>query len=226
MIFQKIASINTEKTMSKRINRAYSVSNVLTKKFDLLDYNGKWLDSFGKPDRAFSATIWGNRTNGKTAFAIAWAKYMTNFGKVAYNSREEGLSQTIQAAMERNFMDALENSFLLLSKEPFEETFERMMKPKSPSAIFLDSIQTPMINKNLAIDFMDAMKEKKKSVIWVSQAKGKEPKGSVADDIAYYSDIKIWVEGYKAFPDGRLNGGGEPFVIYPQKAAKYWNEII
>lgn len=212
--------------MRKKSNRAYSVSNILSKKFDLLEFNGEWNNCFGNPDRSFSATIWGNRTNGKTAFTMAWAKYLTCFGKVAYNSMEEGISHTIQMAVERNNMENMENSFMLLSKEPFEEMYKRMLKPKSPNFIIIDSVQTMKITKTQAYDFMDKMKELKKSVIWVSQAKGKEPKGSIADDIAYYSDIKVWVEGFKAFPDGRLNGGGEPFIIWPQKAAKYWNEIV
>lgn len=212
--------------MSKKINRAYSVDNILTKKFDLLEFENEWKEFLGCPDKAFSATIWGNRTNGKTALAIAWAKYLTTFGKVAYNSLEEGFSHTIQMAIKRNYMEDLDNPFQLLDKEPFEEMWERMTKPKSPDFVFVDSVQVTKINKNTAIDFMDEMKYKKKGVIWVSQASGKEPKGSLADDIAYYSDIKIWVEGFKAFPDGRLNGGGEPYVIAPQKAAKYWKEIV
>ena len=38
-------------------------------------------------------------------------------------------------------------------------------------------------------------------------------------------DMKIRVEGYKAFAEGRLNGGGQPFVIYPKKAAEYWGDV-
>lgn len=220
------ATERQKKDMSKKTNRAFSVSNILSKKFDLLEFEGEWKKSLGTPDKAFSAAIWGNRTNGKTAFAMALAKYLTNFGKVAYNSLEEGFSHTIQMAIERNYMEGLPNSFLLLDKEPFEDMWKRLSKPKSPKFIFIDSIQTTGINKKMAMEFIDDMKSKKKSVIWISQAKGKEPKGNLADDIAYICDLKIWVEGFRAFPDGRLNGGGEPFTIWHKKAAKYWKEII
>jgi len=70
------------------------------------------------------------------------------------------------------------------------------------------------------------MLKKRKGIVWISQAKGPLPKGALADDIMYDVDLKLRVEGFKLFPDGRLNGGGEPFVIWPQRAAKYWKEIV
>jgi hypothetical protein len=60
--------------MSKKINRAYSVSNVLSKKFNPLAFSGEWEETLGKPDKAFSAIIYGNTTNGKTEAAIKFAK--------------------------------------------------------------------------------------------------------------------------------------------------------
>lgn len=70
------------------------------------------------------------------------------------------------------------------------------------------------------------MKLKNKGLILISQANGKEPKGELADFARYDVDLKIRVEGYKAFPEGRMNGGGNPFVIYPKKASEYWGDVI
>jgi hypothetical protein len=213
-------------TKTKKINRAYSVSNVLSKKFNPLSFSGDWESTLGKPDKAFSAIIWGNTTNGKTEAAIKLAKYLTNFGKVAYDSLEQGLSATIQQALLRNHMDTLGNSFILLDREPFDDLIERMSKPKSPDFLFIDSVQYTRITKVQYYQLKELMLKKGKGIIWISQAKGKLPKGSLADDIMFDVDLKLWVEGFKLFPDGRLNGGGEPFVIWAQKAAKYWKEII
>jgi hypothetical protein len=212
--------------MSKKINRAYSVSNVLTKKFNPLDFSGKWKDSFGQPDKAFSSIIYGNSTNGKTEAAIQFAKYLTNFGKVAYDSLEQGVSATMQDVMRRNNMEACEKSFLLLDREPFDDLIKRFSKTKSPDFLFIDSIQYLRITKNQYYQLKELMLLKGKGIIWISQAKGKNPKGALADDILFDVDIKNWVEGFKLFPDGRLNGGGQPLIIYPERAAKYWNDII
>lgn len=211
--------------MSKKINRAYSVSNVLSKKFNPLEFTGEWEATLGKPDKAFSAIIFGNTTNGKTEAAIKFAKYLTNFGKVAYDSLEQGLSATIQQALIRNHMDTLGNSFILLDREPFDELLIRMSKPKSPDFLFIDSVQYTRITKAQYYQLKELMLKKGKGIIWISQAKGKLPKGALADDIMFDVDLKLWVEGFKLFPDGRLNGGGEPFVIWAQKAAKYWKDI-
>jgi hypothetical protein len=212
--------------MFKKINRAYSVSNVLSKKFNELEFSGEWEETLGKPDKAFSAIIVGGSGHGKTEAAIKLAKYLTNFGKVAYDSLEQGLSATIQSALIRNHMDTCGNSFMLLDREPFDELIIRMSKPKSPDFLFIDSVQYTRINKAQYYQLKELMLKKGKGIIWVSQAKGKEPKGAMADDIRYDVDLKLWVEGFKLFPDGRLNGGGEPFVIWAQRAAKYWKEIV
>jgi hypothetical protein len=212
--------------MLKKINRAYSVSNVLSKKFNPLEFSGEWEATLGKPDKAFSAIIWGGTTNGKTEAAIKFAKYLTNFGKVAYDSLEQGLSATIQQALIRNHMDTLGNSFMLLDREPFDELIIRMNKPKSPDFLFIDSVQYTRITKAQYYQLKELMLKKGKGIIWISQAKGSLPKGALADDIMFDVDLKLWVEGFKLFPDGRLNGGGEPFVIWAQKAAKYWKEIV
>jgi hypothetical protein len=212
--------------MSKKINRAYSVSNVLSKKFHELDFSGEWEETLGKPDKAFSAIIWGGSGEGKTEVAIKLAKYLTTFGKVAYDSLEQGLSSTIRDALLRNHMDTCGNSFILLDREPFDELIIRMSKPKSPDFLFIDSVQYTRINKAQYYQLKELMLKKGKGIIWISQAKGKEPKGALADDIRYDVDLKLSVEGFKLFPDGRLNGGGEPFVIWAQKASKYWKEIV
>lgn len=210
--------------MSKKI-RAYSVSNVLTKKFNPLEFEGLWEQTLGKPDKAFSAIIYGGSSNGKTEAAIKLAKYLTNFGTVDYNSLEQGLSATIQDALLRNHMEHTTHPFRLLDRVPFEEIVERMKRPKSADFLIIDSVQYTRINRNQYYQLKELMQAKRKGIVWVSQAKGKEPKGALADDIRYDVDLKLWVEGYKLFPEGRLNGGGEPFVIWPERAAKYWKEI-
>ena len=211
---------------SMKLNRAYSVSNVLNKKFNTLEFEGEWKETFGTPDKSFSAIIWGGSSNGKTEAAMKFAKYLTNFGKVAYNSLEQGVSATIKQALERNNMESCENSFMLLDREPFDDMIKRMSKRKSPDFLFIDSVQYTRITKNQYYELKELMIKKNKGIIWISQAKGKEPKGALADDIRFDVDIKSFVEGFKLFPDGRLNGGGKPFTIWPQKAAKYWKDII
>lgn len=207
------------------IKRGYTVENILSKKFNPLEFTGEWAEALGAPDASFSAIIWGNSSNGKTEFALQFAKYLSNFGKVAYNSLEQGLSATIQSAIERNYMQECGNSFMLLDREPFDMLLKRMKRPRSPQFLFIDSVQYMRINKTQYYALKELMQAKRKGIIWVSQARGKEPKGALADDIRYDVDLKLWVQGFKMFPEGRLNGGGASYTIWEERAAEYWSKI-
>jgi len=83
------------------MKRALTARNVLTTKFNTLGFDGVWRDAVGDPPRTGSWIIYGDTKNGKTTFAMMLSKYLTAFGRVAYNSVEEGNSRTIQMAVDR-----------------------------------------------------------------------------------------------------------------------------
>jgi hypothetical protein len=209
-----------------RIKRAYTPQNILNKKFHPLAFTGEWANSLGMPDKAFSAIIWGGSSSGKTEFSLQLARYLTKFGRVAYNSLEQGMSATMQDAIERNYMAECEGKFILLDREPFPELIARMKRHKSPNFLFVDSVQYLQISKSQYYELKELMQAKRKGIIWISQARGKEPKGALADDIRFDVDLKLWVQGFRMFPEGRLNGGGEHFDIWPERSAKYYGEIF
>lgn len=209
-----------------KIKRAYTPLNILNKKFHPLAFTGEWANSLGMPDKAFSAIIWGGSSSGKTEFSLQLARYLTKFGRVAYNSLEQGMSATMQDAIERNYMAECEGKFILLDREPFPELIARMKRHKSPNFLFVDSVQYLQITKSQYYELKELMQAKRKGIIWISQARGKEPKGALADDIRFDVDLKLWVQGFRMFPEGRLNGGGEHFDIWPERSAKYYGEII
>jgi hypothetical protein len=132
----------------------------------------------------------------------------------------------MQDAIIRNNMEACENNFRLLDRMSFDKIIERFSKAKSADFLIIDSVQYLRITKAQYYQLKELFLSKNKGLILISQAKGKRPKGALADDILFDVDLKLWVEGFKVFPDGRLNGGGEPFIVSPERAARYWNEII
>lgn len=184
-----------------------------------MDFEGKWKRSFGTPERSGVWFIWGNSGNGKTRFSIQLAKYLTQFGKVAYNPLEEGISESIKIAMLQCGMDEVSGKFILLNRENMEEIKERLAHPKGPQIIIIDSFQYTGMSK---IDYIK-LKEQfpHKLFIFISHAEGKLPEGRAAKFVRYDAGVKIWVEGYKAFPTTRY-GGGEDFLIWEQEAQKIW----
>ena len=201
-----------------KIKRAISVDELTRMKFIDMDFKGRWLASFGVPERSGIWIIWGNSGNGKTRFAMQLAKYMTQFGKVAYNTLEEGARKSMQRAIIETDMKQVSKRFMILNREPVDELVARLRKRKSPDIIIIDSFQYTGLTKKEYILLKEEFSNK--LIIFISHAEGKNPEGRPAKFVRYDADLKIRVEGYKAFPVGRF-GGGEPFVIWDEGAASY-----
>ncbi len=202
------------------IKRAVSVTEMINKKRKLLPFTGEMLNSFGSPELGTQFLIWGDSGSGKTSLALQISKYMCEIGfRVAYNSLEQGDSKSFKDAIVENNMYEVSRKFIVLDREPISETIVRFKKHKSPDVLVIDTIQYSRLKYNEYIAMKSALKGK--MLIILSQEKNKMPKGSIADDIRFDVDIKVHVEGFKAFPMSRF-GGGKEYVIYPQGALEYW----
>lgn len=199
--------------------RALSVQDIRSYKPNILDFKGYWLNSIGCPELCGSWIIWGSSANGKTRFALQLAKYFASFHSVAYNSLEEGLSLSMKDAIMDVGMSDVNNSFVLLDKEPINLLVNRLRKRRSPRIVFVDSLQYTGMTYAEYIRITDEFRDK--LFVFISHADGKEPKGNVAKSIRYDAFVKIYVEGYKAFPQSRY-GGGDEFVIWGLGADRYW----
>tara|TARA_R110002051_G_scaffold325727_1_gene430549 strand:- start:3009 stop:3635 length:627 start_codon:yes stop_codon:yes gene_type:complete len=204
--------------------RAFNVKDLLNKKFEIMPFTGSWEESFGKPCKQFSMMIYGDSGEGKTDLAIQYSKYLTNFGKVAYNSIEEGISHTLKMAMARNNMEQVADKFQILDKENLSEMTKRLRKQRSPDYLVIDSIQYLRMTKDEYFNFKNEFYPKK-GIIYISHIEKGSLKGALARDIWYDVDIQVPVEGFKAFPKKRLNGGGSPFVINAERAAIYHGDL-
>lgn len=208
------------------MGRAISNKNVLTAKFKVAEFDGAFLASFGKPELRGAWIIYGGSGSGKTSFVMQVCKYLTRFRRVAYDSLEQGLSLSLQKAWERVGMEEVGNRIILLNKESLKDLRLRLAKKQSPDVVVVDSVHYWLGLKmsdyiNLRNDFPD------KLFIFVSHEKGGQPDGKLAQKIRYDSDIKIRVEGYKAFVTTRYEvaergEGGADFIIWEQGAQDYW----
>ena len=212
------------------MGRAISNRNVLTAKFEVAEFDGDFLASFGKPELRGTWIIYGGSGCGKTTFVMQVCKYLTRFRRVAYNSLEQGLSLSLQKAWDRVGMEEAGNKIILLNKEQLKDLRVRLQKKQSPDIIVIDSVQ---YLRRFNMDQYQNLRDEfpNKLFIFVSQEKGGQPKGMMADHIRYDSDVKIRVEGYKAFFTTRYevpekNEGGADFTIWEQGAQAYWVENL
>jgi hypothetical protein len=198
-----------------KISRAWSVGEVLAYKPHTLEFEGAWLDSLGTPERRGSILIYGMPKNGKTDFSLQLAKYLTNFGRVLYNSREEGLSASMKEAVIRHHLIGVQERFHLVC-EGLPELKSRLEKRRSADFVFIDSVQRLYMKPSE----YTALKEQfpGKLFIFISHVDGsRNPEGRTAMNIKRYSDIFVFVDGFVASPTCRI-GGGERFVIWQERA--------
>lgn len=208
--------------MKRSIKRAISVSELMTTNHKVMQFEGDWLDSLGEPELTGSWLIWGNSGNGKTRFALQLCKYLTQFGRVAYDSLEEGASKSMKEAFIDLDMEEVKRKIILLDREPISELIPRLEKRNSPDIIAIDSIQYSGLNAASYKQLVNRFRNK--LFILISHADGKNPAGRVATSIRFDAMIKIRVEGYRAFPVSRY-GGGEPYTIWEDGAINYWGVL-
>lgn len=202
------------------MQRAVSVNHLYTKKFEILNLSGHFAELMGHPEKTGSWIIWGDSGNGKTSFACQLCKYLTQFDKVMYNSREEGLSETMRLAFKRTKMEEVAKKIILLDNESTEDMAERLRKQRAAKIVVVDSVQHSRITipqyKALLKEFKDVL------FIWISHEDKKLPKGGVADFIRYDASVKIRVVGFKAFCLSRYKSDTIPYIIAKDKANDYW----
>jgi len=203
--------------------RALSVTEVIKMKKKTLQFTGAWHDAFGTPEMEGVWFIWGNSGNGKTSFVMQLCRELAKFGKVAYNSLEEGSCLTMQNTLRRFKMQEVNRRFLLLDCESIEALSERLSKRKSPDFVVIDSYQYTQMTYRAYLKFKEANRHK--LLIFISHAAGTTPVGRSAKSVMYDASLKIWVEGYRAFSKGRFIGETGVYTIWEEGARRYDGDL-
>lgn len=203
--------------------RTLSAKQVLTIKFDTIRLGGGWNECVGEIETTGIWFIWGNSGNGKTSAVVSLCKELSAFGKVLYNSREEGVSLTMQNTLRRYGMGKLGSRFQLANMS-LQELDEKISQQRSPKFVVLDSFQFMGLTYKDFRAFCE--KHKNKMLIFVSRTRGRQPEGRAAISAMYDASCKIWVEGYKAFSKGRFVGTTGEMTIWDEGAKKYWSDPI
>lgn len=207
------------------MERAVSYQELLSKKYETVEFDGEFAASFG-PEVELNGVwiIYGDSANGKTSGSLKVARYLTRFGKVAYNTLEERGRFSFASAVRRYPFDAVERRrFIVLKGESMDALSARLAKKKSPDFIFIDSLQYAGLTTRKLHELVDA--HPKKLFIFISHVEGKKPKGSLGEWVWYGSDVKMRAEGFKFFMDSRFafGIGNQDLVINEERAAKYWS---
>ena len=95
-------AVNDARTFARN---AKGVRELLSMKFDTLPFEGEWYDAFGTPESRGVWIVWGKSGSGKTSFVMKLCKELCKYGRVVYNSLEEGIGRKffdVSAATEQD----------------------------------------------------------------------------------------------------------------------------
>jgi hypothetical protein len=200
--------------------------NFAREKFPVMDFEGDWLASIGRPELNGSWVIYGPSATGKTTFTLMLLRYLSTFARCLYDSLEEGKSASLQRAWLRAGVKEAGSRVVLGDKETVADVKARLRKRRAPGIVFFDSLTAmPGFNRSSYISLLDEFP----STLFIFTAHEKRGMAdpSIAEIVRRLADVKIRVEGYKAFfntryADAVTGAGGADFIIWPQGASDYW----
>ncbi|WP_435135790.1 hypothetical protein [Formosa sp. A9] len=209
-----------------KLRKAVSVDELIKKKFIEIPLTGRFRELIGRPEANGTWFLKGKSGHGKTTFMLQLITELTKYGKVIYNSLEEGARKSMQDAfIDMNLPKATRNKIKLLHREPINEMRIRLQSSRGIRFCVIDSIQYAFMTLQ---DYKDMQAENPNIVFIInSHVKGKNAVGTLAERIEYDADVKIDVEGFKAFSRSRASRGTitTPYVIWEQGAQNYWDEL-
>ncbi|MBD5401884.1 ATP-binding protein [bacterium] len=203
----------------KKLQRGYSAGEIMEMEIPTYEFTGQWKAAIGNPAKHGIWIIWGASGNGKSSLVMQLAKYMCNYGKVLYDSLEEGTGLSLQKSLKRHGMQETRGRLLILDKEPIEQLMERLAKKKSPKVVIIDSFQYSGLDYRSYQDLKKRFPHK--LFIFVSHSEGLHPAGRSARRVEFDADVKIMVSCFQATCKSRfLEGPGEPITIWDEGAAR------
>ncbi len=202
------------------MKRAWSIKNILDKKYNIVPFTDAWKEAFGEPEARGVWFIFGESGSGKGDFVMQLCRFLAMYvGKGAYNSLEESDSKTMQDTIARNGMSDVAKQMVFF-KMPMETCSDWLAKRKGIKYLVIDSFQYTQYTFNQWLDFKE--KHPNVLIIVVSQCDGKIPRTSAARRVMSDADLKIWVEGYRAHIKGRYIGKKGYYTIWQKGADAYW----
>jgi hypothetical protein len=204
------------------MKKALTINNIKEATHKVIPFTGQWHEAFDKPERRGVWFIWGG--SGKSSFAMMLCEELCRHGKVLYNSLEEGTGLSLQQKLERIDSELMKRRFNVVN-ESIAELSERLKRRRSADFVVIDSFQYSGLNYDSYRKFKEA--HQNKLLIFISHADGKRPSGRSAKSVLFDASLKIWVEGFKAFSNGRFIGAnGGIFTIWEEGAFKFWGETL
>ena len=224
-IFAEPTKINVPNVPNSKTLKGFTGNDLLRMKFDTLEFDGKFLELIGKPEKRFSGIIWGLPKGGKSNLSLRFADYLQEYhGKVLYVAAEEGMSISMQDKIK-----AIGGSDVTFLQSRNRDEIKAFIKESPFDFVFIDSINVVGIDDA----FLESIKQEnpKKSFVAIVQAtKGGNFKGE--QSLEHNCDFVIKVVQGIAYHKGRFGPESEvaiflePMYIKNSKQLKVLQPIV
>lgn len=206
------------------MKRAYSPKEIAKKTYKTLPWGGRWEEAFGLPEESSVWFVYGASAQGKSSFVMQLAYELTHYGQVLYLSYEEGVNQSFQERMLRFDLDKKQGWFRVVTNDTLEDLTERLKKRHSAKFIIVDSFQMAYWSYPETEALVKMFP--KKSFIFISQVEKGQPTGKPARRLLYLADVKVRVQGFRAYCQGRFNpDSGNSFVVWEEGVLRTTNNV-
>jgi KaiC/GvpD/RAD55 family RecA-like ATPase len=199
--------------------RRITGKTLLEKTYPTYGFDGEWMRSLGDVEKHFKMLIYGPSGSGKTRFCMKLALYLTKWGKVYYNSMEQGEGKGLQDVMKwASPTDAQAQKVSIGDREHFDIMLETLESDKQIRFVFIDSLDYMKLTQDQYKFLIE--KYPRKSFVIICWSENKKPKSKHAEAIEYMVDIKAYCErGFVHAKSRYAVGNPLPFRIFEQKAA-------
>ncbi len=199
--------------------RAITTKTLLEKTYRIFEFFGVWAKILGQPERGGCWIIYGNEKNGKTAFALALANFLSAFSIVLYVSAEEGTGKDFQENARRAKLDPKNKRIRFLEYEDLRTIRQKLDSRKGPEIVLIDNVTVYVEElKNGALRKL-LNDYPKVTFIFLAHQEQNEPYTATGKLIKKLAKIIIRIEGLTAFVSGRCPGG--EILINKESAALY-----
>jgi hypothetical protein len=184
--------------MAKR--EIFSIKALKEKKYHELDLAPEYSRLMGRPERKFTSLFYGESGSGKSVYALQFADYFAkNFGKVIYNSHEEGANKTIQ---DRLFNYSIDASKLFVSNALSFDKMCRYIEKNYYKLVVIDSVKYMHFTFNQLIELRERFAKRQLSIVMIDFGafKGKPDSGR---DLLHASDVKLYFKNGRAYAISR-----------------------
>lgn len=199
-----------------KLKKVLTVANIQSTEIKRIDFSGDWYQAFKKPQNRGVWFVYGGSGSGKSTFAMQLAKELSKHDSTLYNLLEEETddSDFIERTELCKMQDVAETFHA--QRYTLEELDIYLSKRNSPRYVIIDSLPYFLNTWQEYIEFKNKW-AKKKTLVFIGHADGKNPSTELQKRVMYDAKMKIFVSGYLATCKGRTIGpNGGRFIIWDE----------